>query len=201
MEFNEKLQILRKEKGMTQDELAESLYVSRAAVSKWESGRGYPNIDSLKAIAQYFGITIDELLSGEAILSIAQEDAAQKRRSLCDLVFGCLDCSFALFFFLPLFGETASGNLREVSVMALTQIQPWLKVSYLAAIIAMPVIGTLTFALQNQTVGFWPRNKIRLSLFCNVAVSFLFILSRQPYAAAFALLFLIMKVLILSKKG
>lgn len=201
MEFNEKLQTLRKEKGLTQDELAESLYVSRAAVSKWESGRGYPNIDSLKAIAKYFGITIDELLSGEAILSIAQEDAVQKRNSLCDLVFGCLDCSFALFFFLPLFGETANGNLREVSVMALTQIQPWLKVSYLAAIIAMPVIGTLTFALQNQTVGFWPRNKIRLSLFCNVAVSFLFILSRQPYAAAFALLFLIMKVLILSKKG
>ena len=47
MEFNEKLVQLRKSRNMTQDELAEALYVSRAAVSKWESGRGLPSIDSL----------------------------------------------------------------------------------------------------------------------------------------------------------
>ena len=54
MEFNEKLQELRKQKGLTQEELAEALYVSRTAISKWESGSGYPNIDSLKAISNYF---------------------------------------------------------------------------------------------------------------------------------------------------
>lgn len=56
MEFNEKLQELRKQKGLTQEELAEALYVSRTAISKWESGRGYPNIDSLKAISNYFSL-------------------------------------------------------------------------------------------------------------------------------------------------
>lgn len=56
MEFHEKLQELRKQKGLTQDQLAEKLYVSRTAVSKWESGRGYPNIESLKAISKYFGV-------------------------------------------------------------------------------------------------------------------------------------------------
>ena len=45
MEFNEKIQELRKQKGLTQEELAEKLYVSRTAISKWESGRGYPRID------------------------------------------------------------------------------------------------------------------------------------------------------------
>ena len=49
MEFREKLQELRKQRGLTQEELAEKLFVSRTAISKWESGRGYPNIDSLKA--------------------------------------------------------------------------------------------------------------------------------------------------------
>ena len=63
MEFNEKLQELRKSRGLTQEELAEKLYVSRTAVSKWESGRGYPNIDSLKAISDFFSVTVDELLS------------------------------------------------------------------------------------------------------------------------------------------
>ena len=49
----------------TDEKLAEKLFVSRTAISKWESGRGYPSIDSLKAIAKYFHITIDELICGE----------------------------------------------------------------------------------------------------------------------------------------
>ena len=63
MEFHEKLHSLRKQKGLTQEALAEALHVSRTAVSKWESGRGYPNIDSLKATAAFFGVTVDELLT------------------------------------------------------------------------------------------------------------------------------------------
>ncbi len=53
MEFHEKLQELKKQKGLAQEELAEKLYVSRTAISKWESGRGYPNIDSLKEISKF----------------------------------------------------------------------------------------------------------------------------------------------------
>ena len=71
MEFNEKLQNLRKAKGLTQEELAELLFVSRTAVSKWESGRGYPSIDSLKDISKFFHVSIDDLLSGEKLLSLA----------------------------------------------------------------------------------------------------------------------------------
>ena len=74
MEFNEKLQELRKSKGMTQEELAKELYVSRTAVSKWESGRGYPNIESLKEISKYFSVSIDELLSGDKLISIAEKE-------------------------------------------------------------------------------------------------------------------------------
>lgn len=70
MEFHEKLQELRKNRGLTQEELAEALYVSRTAISKWESVRGYPSIDSLKEISDYFSVTIDDLLSGEKLLSI-----------------------------------------------------------------------------------------------------------------------------------
>ena len=73
MEFGEKLQQLRKSRGMTQEELAAALYVSRTAVSKWESGRGYPSIDSLKQISAYFSVTIDDLLSGEKLISIARQ--------------------------------------------------------------------------------------------------------------------------------
>ena len=74
MEFHEKLQELRKNRGMTQEELAAVLYVSRTAVSKWESGRGYPSIDSLKEISKFFSVSIDDLLSGEKLLSIAEKE-------------------------------------------------------------------------------------------------------------------------------
>ena len=53
MEFNEKLQELRKNKNLTQEQLAEMLFVSRTAISKCESGRGYPSIDSLKEISNF----------------------------------------------------------------------------------------------------------------------------------------------------
>lgn len=56
MEFNEKLHELRKNRGLTQEELAEALFVSRTAISKWESGRGYPSIDSLKEISSFLDI-------------------------------------------------------------------------------------------------------------------------------------------------
>ena len=79
MELSEKLQELRKEKGLTQEELAEALFVSRTAISKWESGRGVANIESLKAISKFFSVSIDELLSGEEILKIADEDVYKRQ--------------------------------------------------------------------------------------------------------------------------
>lgn len=80
MELHEKLQQLRKQKNLTQEELAELLFVSRTAISKWESGRGLPNIDSLKAISKVFSISIDELLSGEEIIQAAEKQVTQEMR-------------------------------------------------------------------------------------------------------------------------
>lgn len=74
MEFNEKLQQLRKNKGLTQEELSQEIFVSRTAVSKWESGRGYPNIDSLKGLAKFFSVTVDELISPDEIISAAEDE-------------------------------------------------------------------------------------------------------------------------------
>lgn len=70
MEFGEKLQALRKSRDLTQEALAEQLYVSRTAISKWESGRGYPSIDSLKAIAGYFPYPWLSDIVGGMLLSV-----------------------------------------------------------------------------------------------------------------------------------
>ena len=79
MEFGEKLLELRNSKGMTQEELAEALFVSRTAISKWESGRGYPSIDSLKEISKFFSVSIDELLSSEKLVIIVDFGVSEKK--------------------------------------------------------------------------------------------------------------------------
>ncbi|MBE6676157.1 MAG: helix-turn-helix transcriptional regulator, partial [Ruminococcaceae bacterium] len=71
MEFSERLKELRSEKGISQAKLAADIHISRSAVAKWENGLGLPNDESLKLLADYFGITIDELIpnkSNEEIL-------------------------------------------------------------------------------------------------------------------------------------
>lgn len=200
MEFNEKLRTLRNQRGFTQEELAERLFVSRTAISKWESGRGYPNIDSLKAISKLFSVSIDDLLSGEEVLTIAEEDHKQKTTHLRDLVFGLLDVSTVLFFILPYFAQEEGVTVRSVSLLALTGIQPYLRAAYFAVVIGMVTLGILMLALQNCSYTLWIHNKYRLTLSLNVVAVILFIISRQPYAAVYTLLFLILKSLMLLKQ-
>ena len=200
MEFYEKLQELRKKKGLTQEELADIMFVSRTAVSKWESGRGYPSIDSLKAIARFFGVTVDELLSGNELLTVAEEESKQKETYFRDLVFGLLDCSVALFFFLPFFGQKVNEIVQEVSLLSLLEISSWLRGAYFTVTIVMIVFGILTLALQNCHRAFWKRNKNKISLILNTVGTILFIISSQPYAATFLFVFLIIKVFMLVKK-
>ena len=97
MTFGEKLKNLRGQNGITQDELAEKLYVTRTAVSKWENDRGLPTIDTMKQIAELFGVTLDELVSDDDVRSarLAEERAA-KRFRIPALV--CLAAAFALAF-------------------------------------------------------------------------------------------------------
>ena len=94
MEFNKKLQELRKSKSLTQEQLAKKLFVSRTAISKWESGKGYPSIDSLKLISKFFGVTVDELISSDELLSLAKENKDQTERHFHDLVLVCLTLAF-----------------------------------------------------------------------------------------------------------
>lgn len=74
MIFSEKLQLIRKNKGLTQEELAEKLSVSRQAVAKWESGQVYPEITNLIQISNLFNVTVDYLVRDqECMISCANE--------------------------------------------------------------------------------------------------------------------------------
>ena len=200
MTFGEKLKKLRTDNGFTQDELAEKIFVTRTAISKWESDRGYPSIESLKVIAKFFVVTIDELLSGDELLTIAEEDTKQKEKHFRDLVFGLLDCCNIMFLFLPLFGQRVDGILREVSLLSINGTAPYLKMIYLAVVVGIIIIGVLTLALQNCHKVFWVKSKSNISLMLNSVGVLIFIISSQPYAAALLFIFLAIKVIMLIKR-
>ena len=82
MTFGEKLKKLRNDNQLTQDELAEKIFVTRTAISKWETDKGYPSIDSLKQLSNLFHISIDELISDTDIENKRLLDEAQSRKCL-----------------------------------------------------------------------------------------------------------------------
>lgn len=199
MDFNEKLQKLRTAQNMTQEELAEKLYVSRAAISKWESGRGYPNIDSLKAIAKFFNVTIDELICGEEMISLAEEDIKDKNKRYTELICGILDCLMVLVLFIPLFGEQQAGKIASVSLLSLTGVSLWQKTAFLAVVILTVLNGFSAVLINNFDKPAWNRftlvNGMALSIICTL----LFIAARQPYAGILFLSMLIIKGFLLIK--
>ncbi len=199
MTFGEKLKKLRTEAQFTQDELAEKLFVSRTAISKWESGRGYPNIESLKAIAKFFSVTVDELLSSGEALTIAEEDNKRKEKHFCDLLYGLLDLCIAMLLFLPFFAEKANGIIRSVSLVALNGVQLYLKAIYFAVVILVTVTGVLILALQNCQCVAWVKSKAAISLILGSTAVLVFMVSSQPYAAVFAFSLLTIKALMLIK--
>ena len=114
---------MRKNRGLTQEELAQVLYVSRIAISKWESGRGYPSIDSLKEISNYFGVTID------------------------DLLFGMVDLFFFILIVLSLYPKPINGYIFSVNLFSHTETT-WLnRCIYWIMFIILIMVGIVKIVL------------------------------------------------------
>ena len=97
MKFSEKLKKLRAENNLTQDDLADKIFVTRTAVSKWETDNGYPSIESLKLLAKLFGTSVDELISKE---DIEQKEKLDKNKNKTHFVISLVCFAIALAFSL-----------------------------------------------------------------------------------------------------
>ena len=192
MEFNEKLQELRKNKGLTQEELAEKLFVSRTAVSKWESGRGYPSIDSLKEISRFFSVTVDELICPEEILSAAQEEKQALAGRTVSFLSNALDLLTAIALFLPVFGN---GNAAPaaVTLFGLTGVHAWVKITFLILIGLTALNGLCGLILLRFDRPVWNKHRLVTGMALSVLGVAVFIAARQPYAGIFFFALLIIK--------
>ena len=136
MQLGEKLTNLRRESGLTQDELAKKIYVTRTAISKWENGKSYPGIDSLKLLSKVYNVSLDELISDDDVVA-ARNAKIRRSRTFYWCAVGCL--VFAVAFIL-------AAGLSSV---------PWLFIPGAAG-----VLGYVGFAFASKpTLSAMPRSQ------------------------------------------
>lgn len=201
MEFHEKLQELRKSRGLTQEELAEDLYVSRTAVSKWESGRGYPSIDSLKEISKYFSVTIDDLLSSEKVLFIAEKENRSNLQGMCNLLFGMVDICSVFLFVLPIYPNKVEGFVYSVNLFDYTQtteMNRWVYVILFSLLVAAGVTILLLTKLGRDK---WVRRTTAISMILSILSVLFLAVTRGVYALIVMFLLLVIKGFLLSFKN
>ena len=148
----------RKNKNLTQAELAEKLNITDRAISKWETGKGMPDSSIMLELCNELGITVNEVLSGEMIdmknynesveknllEMVKQKEEADKRLLLMEIVIGVLSC---LILFILIF------------VASLVEMADWLRI-LLITIGFISFFIAMFFALKiEQTAGYYECNK------------------------------------------
>ena len=193
MEFHEKLQELRKRRNLTQEELAEALFVSRTAVSKWESGRGYPSIDSLKMISGFFSVSIDDLLSGEKLVILAETENRSHIRRIRDLLWGLTDLLSLGLILLPLYPRTVEGFVYSVNLWNYTETAPYNRTVYWILFSVLAAVGGVKMTLTQLNVRKGRDLLTVLSWILSIVTVLYLVLAREAYAAAVAMGLLLIK--------
>ena len=198
MDFGEKLKALRTERGLTQEQLAARLYVSRTAVSKWETGGGSPNLDSLQAVARLFDVSVDDLLSTDDLIVLARDERRSTARSSGMLSFGLLDVLAVVFAFIPLYGVDDGSFVRMAN---LADYGASVDFGASFAVMAAAVVS-LTFvgAVEIVLAAAGSRRAARIVALVGFAVQalavVLFASTMQPYATTLMFVLLLAKVVV-----
>lgn len=201
MEFHEKLQYLRKQNHWTQEQLAERLYVSRTAVSKWESGKGYPNIESLKAISKIFGVSIDELLSGEELIAAAEKEQRETLHNMYMSIIGLLDILVVLCIILPLYGNPADGAIQSVNLFSFNAVTTAVRIFYWMMFLALIAMGAAELLLSRGEKESWKIPLQKLSLLLSILSILFFAAVKEPYVIALLFLFFLIKLFLIMKQN
>ena len=198
MDFGEKLKALRTERGLTQEQLAARLYVSRTAVSKWETGGGSPNLDSLQAVARLFDVSVDDLLSADDLIVLARDERRSTARSSGMLSFGLLDVLAVVFAFIPLYGVD-DGSFVRMANLADYGASVDFGASFAvmaAAVVSLMFVGAVEIVLA--AAG--SRRAARIVALVGFAVQalavVLFASTMQPYATTLMFALLLAKVVV-----
>ena len=119
--LSEKLYKLRKNSGLSQEQLAEKLSVSRQAISKWESGTAVPESEKLVTISNYFGVSVDYLLKDEEEKVNGTDNSVEEKTKMIAGIIICIAgiVSMIIWGLLSIFSPEASDQMSESSMITI----------------------------------------------------------------------------------
>lgn len=150
VEFGEQLRKAREAKGMTQQTLAEHLYVTRQAVSRWECGDRYPDLIMAKKLAAFLEVSLDELLSTDEMKKVAERDQIIEKpfmKHVQIILYACISFSFLLtvvdiIMRFPM--ASTSINYSDIQLIAVNLLGLLIQITVFAYGFVLALQGTLT---------------------------------------------------------
>ena len=148
VEFGEQLRRAREEKGLTQQSLAEKLYVTRQSVSRWECGDRYPDLLTTKKISEILGVSLDDLLSGKEMEKVVERNPVIENKVANNIMIA-LYAIVVITLIIPMFDQLFKMPTKENPIDAL-QFIPRIYSSLTATILE---IACFVFGLVNAIRG------------------------------------------------
>ncbi|MBT0950039.1 helix-turn-helix domain-containing protein [Streptococcus lutetiensis] len=149
---------MRREKNLSQEELAEKLYVSRQTISNWERDKTYPDINSLLLMANYFDVSLDHLIKGDVDIMKHQVDQSQFKKWL---ILGGISC----FIFSVAFGTRYLFDKGQVvAILTLLALPVAYSLFQILYIVKNRELQTYTDILN----FFNPEKKVKINFFREV---------------------------------
>lgn len=151
VEFGEKVKKLREEKGMTQQTMADQLYVTRQAVSRWECGARFPDLLTAKKIAQILEVSVDELLSGEELKKSIEKApvlSAPMSNMIQTILYAVASAAYLLMLVFSLYSFFPAQALKGTPAGEITAVNVITVIGYLINLCALA--AGLVFSAQNS---------------------------------------------------
>ncbi|WP_455615779.1 helix-turn-helix transcriptional regulator [Eisenbergiella sp.] len=151
VEFGEKVKKLREEKGMTQQTMADQLYVTRQAVSRWECGARFPDLLTAKKIAQILEVSVDELLSGEELKKSIEKApvlSAPMSNMIQTILYAVASAAYLLMLVFSLYSFFPAQALKGTPAGEITAVNVITVIGYLVNLCALA--AGLVFSAQNS---------------------------------------------------
>ena len=150
VEFGEQLRKAREEKGMTQQSLAEQLYVTRQSVSRWECGDRYPDLLTTKKISQILDVSLDDLLSGKEMTKMVERNPVIEKNSVKNIMIAFY--SFVVISFFITIADIIIRFPLQSEVINHSDIQPiivevfglLIQIAFFSYGLFQAIIGTLS---------------------------------------------------------
>ena len=172
----------------------------QTVMSKYAPGKGYPNIESLKCISKFFSVTIDELLSGEELITLAETENRSNLKKIYSFIYGILDMMAVTFILLPLYGNLVDGDIYSVNLLSFTDTTPIYLAIYWIVFIVLIALGIAKLMCVCFEKESWSNIITKCSLVLSTLFICFFAAARQPYVTALMFLLFVAKIFVWIKQ-